>query len=201
MSQISVKSIKYSHQIFTSNIHKYLSNIHLSWGYASLFASSNFCMWHWSNILKRLSARDLVVTMVVRTSLFRRCAETKSFLIRGGVIQCCSFRSSRLRSALLKLWFLHRESSRAMLNTVKQYCVTVLIADSLGNQMFLLQPGTSPGRVESWSAVLRLDAASYFVPGEPCAVWTMVKTWSRYGHPIMNGIPQWMGIQSITKPY
>ena len=98
--KINVPNIREIHQIFTSNIHKYLSNIHLSWGYASLFASSNFRM-HWSNILKRLSARDLVVTMVVRTSLFRRCAETQSFLIRG-VIQC-SFRSSRLRSALLKL--------------------------------------------------------------------------------------------------
>ena len=45
-------------------------------------------------------------------------------------------------------------------------------ADSLGNQMVLLQPEPSGTRVESWSAVpLRLDAASYFVPGEPCAVF------------------------------
>jgi hypothetical protein len=185
MSQISVKSIKYSHQIFTSNIHKYLSNIHLSWGYASLFASSNFRMWHWSNILKRLSARDLVVTMVVRTSLFRRCAETESFLIRGGVIQCCSFRSSRLRSALLKLWFLHRESSRAMLNSVKQYCATVLIADSLGNQMFLLQPAPSsehelnPGR-QFWGWMP--PATSFLGNRAP---------WSKHGRGMV--IPSWMG--------
>lgn len=143
---------------------------------------------HWSNILKRLSARDLVVTMVVRTSLFRRCAETKSFLIKGGVIQCCCFRSSRLRSALLKLWFLHR-----ILKSNVKHC-----ADSLGNQMFLLQPGPSGTRVESWSAVpLRLDAASYFVPGEPCAVFRwfwyvlMFGPWSKQGRGMV--IPSCMG--------